>query len=325
VLPVKDDADVVGRAVAGVLAQTFADLELLVVDTGSTDRTIDAVRAVADERVVIVERTDAASGSTNRIDGTDGGRVGDAPATHGSPYVDALAAARGRWATIISPDTEADAGWLARVGRLADATGAGFVSCGGRQHDRRGAVTEFRPVDAGGGVVACLRAGAFATATERLRAAVELIGPELTPQRPRAEGTGPTDLAGHFGRVALDLAVLEGAEVIHSPELLVAWHERNEDAGEAALRSDDELRLHVAFQALDALARTPIPDEELLARYATVGGLAAARMQKGRDARRLLRIACRARPEVRDHWTRMIAAYLGPLGQRMVAAEPLTG
>ncbi|UDY34633.1 glycosyltransferase family 2 protein [Dermatobacter hominis] len=317
VLPVRDDADVVGRAVASVLAQTFADLELLVIDVGSADRTLDAVRAVADERVSIV---DAAARQVPPDEaGDDHGR---------SPYVDALAAARGRWATIISADAEVDSAWLARIGRLADATGAGFVSCGGRQHDRRGTVTEFRPVDPGAGPVACLRAGAFATSTDRLRAAVELIGPELAPTRDRAEDGGPPEpeLAGHFGRAALDLAVLDGAVVIHSPELLLSWYDQDEPGtGVDRPRSDDELQLHLAFQGLDALARTPIPDGELLARYATFGGLAAARMQQGRDARRLFRIACRARPEVRDHWTRLLAAHLGPLGQRMVAGAPVAG
>lgn len=295
-LPVRDRADVVGRAVAGVLAQTFGDLELLVVDLGSTDRTMDAVRAVADERVVVVD--------------TDGADSACAAALH---------AATGRWATVISPDVEADAAWLARTGRLVDSSGAGFVSCGGRQVDARGNVSEFRPVDGGDGTVACLRAGAFATSTERLLAAADLIGPELALGR----NGGESEPAGHYGRVALDLAMLDGDVVVHSPELLLSWHDpAPEDPAAATVRTDDELQLHLALQGLDALARTPIPDERLLARYATSGGVAAARLQKGRDARRLFRIACRARPEVRDHWTRLLAAHLGPLGQRMCAASP---
>ncbi|MTA64816.1 MAG: glycosyltransferase, partial [Actinobacteria bacterium] len=36
VIPVQNRADVVGRAIASVVAQTFADFELLVVDDGST-------------------------------------------------------------------------------------------------------------------------------------------------------------------------------------------------------------------------------------------------------------------------------------------------
>ncbi len=86
VLPVRDRADVVGRAVASVLAQTFADLELVVVDLGSTDRTLDAVRAVADDRVTILEPGSAATSAP----------TADADADR-SPYVAALAGARGRW------------------------------------------------------------------------------------------------------------------------------------------------------------------------------------------------------------------------------------
>ena len=55
VLPVQNRDEVVGRAVASVLAQTFGNLELLVIDLGSSDRTLDAVRAVADRRVTIVD------------------------------------------------------------------------------------------------------------------------------------------------------------------------------------------------------------------------------------------------------------------------------
>lgn len=278
---------------AGVLAQTFGDLELIVVDLGSTDRTLDAVRAVSDRRVVVLEPDTDSSGHPS--------------------YRDVLATARGRWSTVINADVEADPAWLARIGRLADGSGAAFVSCGGRQLDSRGAVSEFRPVEAGDGTAACLRAGAFATTTDRLRAAAELIGSELDATRGHGADCDP---AGHFGRVALDLALLDGDTVLHSPELLLSWHDFVADS-DATARTDDELQLHLAMQGIDAQARTPIPDERLLARYATSGAMAAVRLRQGRDARRLFRIACRARPEVRDHWTRLFAAHLGPLGQRI--------
>jgi glycosyltransferase involved in cell wall biosynthesis len=56
VIPVRNRADVVGRAVASVLAQTFAGLEAVVVDDGSTDDSVAAARAVADARVRIVRQ-----------------------------------------------------------------------------------------------------------------------------------------------------------------------------------------------------------------------------------------------------------------------------
>lgn len=286
----RDRAEVIGRAVAGVLAQTFADLELLVVDLGSTDRTLDAVRAAADPRVVVLE-------------GHDG-----VPEAHAA----ALEVARGVWVAMLDADCEVSSGWLARLGLLVDATGAGFASCGGVQHDDRGGSFELRPVTDGEGSRACLRPGAFTTTTDRLRTVVELIGADLCGQH----GTDEPGCIGHLGRAALDLTLLDDDPVVSSPELLVEWHEPTSGGAVTVAATVDEVHLRVAFQGLDALARTPIPDGELLARYATAGGVAAARLRQDRDARRLFRIACRARPDVRDHWGNLLAAHLGPIGRR---------
>lgn len=51
-------ADFVEEAVASVLAQTVTDLELVVVDDGSTDGTPDLVDAVDDDRVTLVRLTE---------------------------------------------------------------------------------------------------------------------------------------------------------------------------------------------------------------------------------------------------------------------------
>jgi glycosyltransferase involved in cell wall biosynthesis len=53
----RDTADTIAAAVRSVLAQTRADFELIVVDDGSTDRTVDAVAPfLADSRVRLVQR-----------------------------------------------------------------------------------------------------------------------------------------------------------------------------------------------------------------------------------------------------------------------------
>ena len=54
-LPVFNDGDRIGRAVDSILGQTFADLEVVVIDDGSTDHTVAELSArAADERLRVV-------------------------------------------------------------------------------------------------------------------------------------------------------------------------------------------------------------------------------------------------------------------------------
>lgn len=56
VLPTYNQADYLRRAIDSVLAQTWADLELLVVDDGSTDATPGVLAAVTDPRMRVIRR-----------------------------------------------------------------------------------------------------------------------------------------------------------------------------------------------------------------------------------------------------------------------------
>ena len=245
VLPVHNRAETVGRSVVSVLAQTFADLELVVVDTGSTDSTLRAVRTVADRRVRLVStplRSDAV-------------RLG-------------LQHARGAFVTVIDADTVARPNWLARVARLIRSAGeegrpVDSVACTGVQHHRDHSSTEVPPG------ARCTRPGALV-------------------RRRRAHPDGVA---------------------VGTPEALLDWFE----PGTVTAGTEDERQLRWATDAIATLGDSPIPSADLLARYATVGGLAAARLQRHAEARRLLGMARQLNRGDPRCWARWIVASVPPL------------
>jgi len=53
-LPICNNAATVQQTVASILAQTFADFELLLIDDASTDASPDLARALHDQRIIFV-------------------------------------------------------------------------------------------------------------------------------------------------------------------------------------------------------------------------------------------------------------------------------
>lgn len=75
VMPVFNRAALVGEAIRSVLAQDFADFELIVVDDGSSDGTADAVAAFDDPRVRLIRLPANAGGNAARNRGIDAARA----------------------------------------------------------------------------------------------------------------------------------------------------------------------------------------------------------------------------------------------------------
>lgn len=304
VIPVLDRADVIGRAVAGVLAQSFADLEVLVVDRGSSDATVDAVHTVADHRVRVVhlhhEDEQPRAVHDDHVARTCG-----------------VHRAKGRWITTLDPDDEVSPAWLARLGRVIDTTDAEVVCCGGEQHHRDGSSTRIVPLPVTSGLSpvdrpptpaeewslprVCFRPGAL-VATRRLMVQVGAFGTEDDPR--------PLD---DVGARLVDAAIVAGHHVGYTPDRLVHWNDPTDEPAPTG----DELRLRWSLQGIDAVARAPIPDGALLARYAVHGGVAAARLRERDEARRLFRLARRLEPRVARHWARWAATLLPPVADRV--------
>jgi len=66
-MPVHDAAETVGPAIRSILAQTVRDLELIVVDDGSTDGSSDVVRSIADDRLryISIEKQTGGANAAN--------------------------------------------------------------------------------------------------------------------------------------------------------------------------------------------------------------------------------------------------------------------
>jgi glycosyltransferase involved in cell wall biosynthesis len=71
VLPTYNREAVVGRAIESVLNQTFRDLELIVVDDGSRDGTVDAVSRVEDPRLRLIQHETNRGGNAARNTGAE--------------------------------------------------------------------------------------------------------------------------------------------------------------------------------------------------------------------------------------------------------------
>lgn len=87
VIPCFNAARFIGRTIDSVLAQAYAELELIVVDDRSTDNSVELIRAYAlrDPRVRLIERT----------------RNAGAPA---APRNTGVAAAQGKWVALLDAD-----------------------------------------------------------------------------------------------------------------------------------------------------------------------------------------------------------------------------
>ena len=253
-----------------VLAQTYGDFEVVVADGGSQDRTVDAVRTVADSRVRIVD----CSGPNRGLHR-------------------ALEECGGRWVAVIDAGTAVRPQWLARSARLADSTGAGVVFCGGALHHGDGSSSEVRPGPR------CSRPGAFLADRDEIGSLDLRVPSDLTSWVENA----PMHTAGDE----------DGPLCAHTPETLVDWYPEPRDP----LPEGDLDRIRWAHDAIDALAASPIPDVCLLARYATIGGVAAARLRRHAEARALLGLAHRLQRGELKPLARWAVASVPPLSDRV--------
>lgn len=107
IVPVYNGAAYVRTAITSVLAQTDADLEVIVVDDGSTDGTADVVRPIGDQRVRLVVRENGGPSAARNT---------------------GFAVARGEWVAVLdSDDWWAPEKLAAQLARAAERPAAALI------------------------------------------------------------------------------------------------------------------------------------------------------------------------------------------------------
>jgi len=123
IVPTYNQVRFLGLTLASILAQTFPDLEVIVVDDGSTDGTADLLKAMRDPRLRIISQENrGASGALNR----------------------GFAEARGEYRTWLASDNLYHPGFLeSMVGFLDERSAVGLAYACFENVDERGQFVDY--------------------------------------------------------------------------------------------------------------------------------------------------------------------------------------
>jgi glycosyltransferase involved in cell wall biosynthesis len=275
---------VLSRAVNSVLSQQGPDVELIVVDDGSTDETPSLLAGPTDPRIVVERRPNGGLSAARNT---------------------GIARASGDWTVFLDDDDVALPGWLEGFASLAD-DHAGVVCCGAEFCTDDGVVVQTatpRPMGPlferqTGHVIA----GTFAARTDLLRA----IG-----------GFDERLTCSHQTELAMRLmpAMLDRGLCIRSTDRLLVRIARRAPkdrpmSSPAALFQGTQILLD---RHRDKVAQDPHGRAVLN----SVLGVSAVRLEKWRHARSAFLTSARAEPRQARHWFRLATACCPPIARRV--------
>jgi glycosyltransferase involved in cell wall biosynthesis len=285
VVPTYNRASVLMRSINSVLRQSRTDIELVVVDDGSTDETRQLLQRIEDPRLRITSTT----------------RFGPSGARNAGAEI-----ATGRYLTFLDSDDEASPHWLATFSRqFQQDDSCGIACCGvlhaiapdGRQeikipHSRGPEYDYCRALFIPGSY--CVRREAFLS-----------VG-GFVPHLPY----------GEHHELALRIVpycTSHGLAISSSEDVAV---KRNIDVPRERLRRYREARYRGATYVLkmhrSRLARNP----RLLSNYLANAGVSAGALGNLPEARRLLRQAITTYPRNLKNYARLMACFSKKLAER---------
>jgi glycosyltransferase involved in cell wall biosynthesis len=277
-------AHVLLRAIDSVLGQQGAELELVIVDDGSTDETPMLLSRLDDPRVIWLRRPNGGLGAARNT---------------------GLARASGAWVAFLDDDDVALPGWLEAFSSMVDLD-VGAVFCAAEYRSYDGTLVDTALPGPMGPLfehqTGMVSAGSWAARTELLRA--------VGGYDERLTCSHQTDL---LVRLTTEMAE-RGLGARHTDRVLVTIEARPPDgrpmASPAALYNGTRILLD---KHREKLARDPHGRAALNG----VLGVSAARLGAWSHARSAFLASVMAEPRRRRHWLRLGAACLPPIGRRV--------
>jgi glycosyltransferase involved in cell wall biosynthesis len=283
VLNTYNRAELLPRAIDSLLVQPYADMELVVVDDGSTDDTQAVVAAYTDPRVRSVRRENGGLAAARNT---------------------GLAVASGEFVAFMDDDDVVVDSWLdVFAGVIGD--GVGAVSCGTEITSPDGSVVSRLPKPMGPAFEN--QTGLYLPGTFVVRRSVlEAIGGYVEELRCSEQ----TELALR----AIPECLRRGLSVASIDEALVVTNRETETR--RPLRRADYLH-DGSLLVLDRHRERMRRDPQLYANFTAIAAVQGARMGRFGEARLLLFDAIKARPLEWRNYVRMAVAFVPPLGRRV--------
>ena len=292
VIPTYNRAELVVRAVRSALDQTFADIEVVVVDDGSTDDTVERLARIDDRRLRVVRQ-----GRGGRTAARNRGA-----ATAASPFL-----------VFLDSDDEVLPGWAAALHADLAKGGVGIASCGAemlvdkawrgesKQEIRRPRDYGFRP-----GVNALFLTGAFAMRTDLFR--------EIGGYDERMAFAENTELSHRLVARCLERKLV----CVSRAEPLVVFHNTRPSPTPAALR--ERIRgVRIVLHRHGRLYRSVSP--VAYARLCSVAGVCHVRLGEVKRARRWFALAMGSGPRKLAHGMRWAATLVPGLARALWPAQ----